>query len=553
MSHRARFWPAVVALLLVASVVGGVSWRLRTLFVEGRTMLGWVEQLRHCYNRDEGQRIRSVLRRFGPAVVPRLLEIKPSDGRLACSVAVAVLGDLAISTPEVARFLLGSLTSSEEETRASAMAALRRMGAAAVPVLSASLQGRPFRCPEDDLVLQVLVEIGEPAVPALVDLAREERREVGLAVRQSLVKLSPAARKEAAALLGATLREAGSDERSLILWSLAEMEAEADEVLPELCRCLEDPECEVRNVAVMAISTVGKKSPQAVAALVRVLDGPDTDLQCAALRGLGRLGRSTAGVIVPVTRKLLDIEPSVRAAAADALGQIGPAAGSAISWLLPLVHDYDSEVRKTAIAALGKLQAHGPQVVSALLDVLRGEDGQLTKEVYLLLPRVADSTCGPLLIESLDDGSEGVRVGALMALVHLPEVARDTLPRLRLSLRREAHGTQEQVALVMAGCGPAALPELIAALYDPDPAVRACALLGLGAVAAPAPVAIPHVLPFLRDKDDRVRELAGTAVSRLEPIPVLLQAHLAPLLHDPVPRIQFAAQLALDRSVTRSR
>jgi HEAT repeat protein len=131
-----------------------------------------------------------------------------------------------------------------------------------------------------------LIGIGEPVVPALLEL---------------LGSPDPRVRKVAANTL----------------WGLG---AKARAAAPALAAALADEDPELRVMAAMALEGIGPEAQPAVPALVRALNDRDTELRQRAAKALGAMGPAAAGA-VPALTAAARFEP-VRPAAEEAIRRI---------------------------------------------------------------------------------------------------------------------------------------------------------------------------------------------------------------------------------------
>jgi HEAT repeat protein len=235
---------------------------------------------------------------------------------------------------------------------------------------------------------QVLLALGGPAVPALLDTASELDKGVPRdrltalvvtfgegAVRGVLERL---ATNEPPARLRAAIRIAG--------------ELQHPDVVAPLAVLLEAAERSVREEAVRALVHVG--SDAAVAALAAVLGSATPGLALSALHGLATTGSARA--VEPLRRTLEQaIEARDTARAKEvirALGRLGRAeAGGALVGLLErrvrLGGGWLRELKSAAVAALGGIP--GDEAVAALAQVAQDKDAQLRRTAQTALDRRA--------------------------------------------------------------------------------------------------------------------------------------------------------------------
>ncbi len=122
-----------------------------------------------------------------------------------------------------------------------------------------------------------------------------------------------------------------------------------------------------------------------------------------------------------------------------------------------------------------------PQVLPAVLQAAQSSDGQLRILALRTLKRVGDASCVPALLDAAAEGNAEVSQAAMESLESLQDKAVDDQVAERLS---QAQGKMRIVLIELATRRrtAAAAPALWLAADDADPAVRAAALAGLGAV-----------------------------------------------------------------------
>ncbi len=224
---------------------------------------------------------------------------------------------------------------------------------------------------------EALANIGEPAVPALIE---------------ALEAKDAATRRGAAMALGKT-------------------GARAKPALPGLVRRLTDKEKLARIEAAMALSTIDAAAGAQHA--VPLLGDEDYAVRHAAATALGACGPAAKGAIPALAKALRDERLEVRRAAFEALGKIGPAAADAL--IAALGDKGDAWARKHAARALGSTGARG---VEALVGALSDKDAEVRREAAWSLGQIGRPMKGvkPALRKASRDQDYVVRAAALAAL-----------------------------------------------------------------------------------------------------------------------------------------
>ena len=141
-----------------------------------------------------------------------------------------------------------------------------------------------------------------------------------------------------------------------------------------------------------------------------------------------------------------------------------------------------------------------PRVLPAVLQAAQSDDGQLRILAFRALKRVGDASCVPALLDAAAEGGDEVAQAAMDSLESLQGKAVDDQVAARLP---KAEGQMRIVLMQLAGRRrtAAAAPALWLAADDTDPAVRAAALAGLGAVIETAE--LPKLLARLAATKDQ--------------------------------------------------
>ncbi len=169
-------------------------------------------------------------------------------------------------------------------------------------------------------LIETLVSLGKPAVPALIDALQDRE---------------PAVRNSAAIALG----KIGKD---------------ANAAVPALKKVLDDRDFQVRSSAMQALSFIDKKA--IVPFLIEELSSEQAWERYSATHALRTFGKEAVAA-VPALIKVIkeDKDGSVRSSATTALGLIGKDARTAIPTLIKSLQDKDEKVRYGAAYALGNI------------------------------------------------------------------------------------------------------------------------------------------------------------------------------------------------------
>ena len=264
-------------------------------------------------------------------------------------------------------------------------------------------------------------------------------------------------------------------------------------------------------MAAIALSALGTAPAQDddPRRLVKQLRSRDVAERLAAAEALGRLGPDAAPAAAALAATLGDDQASVARAAALALGRIGKRAQRYVKRAL-----HDSDTERLAAVALGEMGEAGVPLLPDLTRLWRKEGLEIRAAVEEGLTGLGDLAVPHLRPLVLDPGL------ATYVMQYLrdadPALARALVPELIELAPRAWFGSPEALTVLGHARDPRALPVLVEAVqqYDPaDPvfatkAERAVRALGeFGPVAKPA---LPAMLALLGDDDATPRLKAFT-------------------------------------------
>ncbi len=278
----------------------------------------------------------------------------------------------------------------------------------------------------------------------------------------------------------------------------------------------------------------------AIRGLGQIVDGPDAGAAQEALSVLldylktAKKGMVRAEVISAISKhsdKYLSIiipaasdpDPSVRAAAISALGNCSPGSPGEEK-LKEFARSSDAVTRSAAIAAMTTLRSRNiTDKYAALVSQLGTPDGDASAQAAILL-KVAGPAALPALEKAIYTSKLAPQREAAVMCVAL--ICAGTNPS-------QAHFTSLARVSKKLGEPPKAnmraLPILLYAIKDPDPATREIAAQGLGYLGAAG--AAPALARALKDPDALVRRRAASALITTPAKPV--QGALeATALHD---------------------
>ena len=197
----------------------------------------------------------------------------------------------------------------------------------------------------DDLRQQAAETLSEMGAEKLADIKPENKQELVEVLRQMGSAAVPA--------LIQLLKDQNSEVRSQATEALGKVGSATVDQVPDLIQLLKDENSEVRLNASKALREIGI---EAVPALIQLLNDDSNEVRSQANRSLREIGPATVDQAPALIQLLEDEHHYVRLNAAKALGQIGTEAKPAIPTLSQLLEDQDPYVRSQAAKALGQIE-----------------------------------------------------------------------------------------------------------------------------------------------------------------------------------------------------
>ena len=147
-----------------------------------------------------------------------------------------------------------------------------------------------------------------------------------------------------------------------------------------------NPNPQVRELAVVALAELPVPTPKRVAALAKGLRDASARVRRRAARALGDFGVQAIPAVPALAVGLKDYDTSVRRDCAGTLGRLGPAAAPAAAGLVALLTEPETRSRVVAATALKRV---GRGAVPALIDGLRYGDADFHARCAAVLAHLA--------------------------------------------------------------------------------------------------------------------------------------------------------------------
>jgi HEAT repeat protein len=357
---------------------------------------------------------------------------------------------------------------------------------------------------------ETLVDLGEPALPILLEARKESDLRAHRRAVFALVSIGPPA---VPGLVAALDRGGARVETALVRIGAP--------ALPELETALASP-TRARHTA-RVLGAMGDRARPAASALVGLLQdaGAGEEARAEAAAALGQIGPEKTATgdgpdVAGVLAVALAGPPRVRLEAARALAQMGPAPQMAIPSLALLAADMDVQSAATACEALG--QVGGPAAVPPLLSRLLKADGA-SKSAALALARLGPAArlaVAPLIACLKSDKEDGRFARAV-----LERLGSSAIRDLEAALTESAPVIRRSAAEVLGLMGPraaAAVPALVKVLEDRDPSVSIAAAQALVRIdPTKATAAVPILVRLFKGKDEKVADQAALVLAEHGP------------------------------------
>ena len=278
------------------------------------------------------------------------------------------------TNPAAVRDWADRLLANDRKVRATAEAALVKAAGRSLPLL------RRFLASEDDdllrQTLEIIRQIGAPAIPLLVELLRHEEASFRSFAADALIDLAP----------------------------------DTESIQPALRVALGDEDSMVAADAARALGALRERASPSVRALMEALSHSEPHVRIYAAEALASIGPKAGAAVQDLAKALGDPIPGVRWAAGEALAGIGPAASLAVPQLIEALKDEFLYVRICAAGALGSLGPKAETAREAL--IAAANDPALRDQADWALSRIA-----------------GIESGRPAVSPHLPQPAIPHQPR----------------------------------------------------------------------------------------------------------------------------
>lgn len=335
-------------------------------------------------------------------VALRTLAAERGASEVARSLAVRILSEQDAD----ADFFCSIYSASEGKLALETLDALSRCGAAGVACLVDALHAPTAA--DRAAVVRALVEVGEPAMPALLSTSDDPSLERRLGACASLARIVRPDSPHAAAVL--TYALACLDERSEIAQRIAQgaIESVGASAIPALVARIRDEAYPHREFVATTLAALG--SP-AFDTLVELTRDSSPDIRALAFHGFSKWNDWDEAAVEAVTRGFADPEPRVRLAALVTIRQNGD---TRVKPAIPALFDVlaaerpdERRIAETTLVSIGPAVGHRlPRLISGGTDSQKLHATRIAGQL-----RAGAESCIPAL-EALLEATDDERLAA---------------------------------------------------------------------------------------------------------------------------------------------
>ncbi|WHZ13506.1 MAG: hypothetical protein OJF52_000338 [Nitrospira sp.] len=300
---------------------------------------------------------------------------------------------------------------------------------------------------------------GARAVPALIELLKDDDPSTRIIAAEQLGQVGPAAKAAVPVLLTQATQDGNQHANTTAAAALKSIDlTAARQVMAHFTPRLQDPDVQQRRTAGAVLANLGPVAKPTVPALLALSHDPDDLVRRNGLTALANIGLPSAPIAAALLNGLRDSSALVRHTAVAQFAFTVPLSQDAVTALTPLLDDQNKTIASLARSALDRPRSDD----AAHLRSLGLMAGQPTARDYALHQLAqsgpAASTALPAVMALLQDDQPFIRYLAVEALGAMGPAAKEALPALRQQLE------------------------------DPDPVVRTTVAEALAAIEASAAI-----------------------------------------------------------------
>jgi HEAT repeat protein len=423
---------------------------------------------------------------FGPDAVDAtsaLTRILNSGDRWVRLNAASALGEIGPGARDAIPHLIKALNDTGKWLPPKAASALSKMGSLAEEAIPTLIETCEVTWSQYSIHGEnIFVQIGPAAIPFLMEMLGDEYYQRRASAADTLAEFGP----EVAPGLVGKLREQNPYARDGAALALRRLGPKAKDVVPDLISLLSDENVELRGEIAKILGEIGHDAEEAVPLLLQMLhteEGKVLSHAKIALKKIGFIEKAHADGIV---KALLSENISVR------------------NWVLDTISTEDRKPHWLA-----------PELVKALEG--RGEDIPLDAVKVLVIMSPDPKVAAPYLTGMLDEWLPQTKNYVIPTLRQLGFDSEEAFAALIAVLSREDTNTQTHVWKNLGEIGAVAVPSLIQALKEENPAVRMNAIRALRYIGPDAVEAVSPLIEALDEDDYEMRLHAAIALGNIGP------------------------------------
>ena len=497
---------------------------------------------------------------IGPPAESTLLELLQHPNLIIQLRAAHALTNLPdqCQNPDIMRLCLDTLNQSDQNLQSKAINILRSMGMYAQPAVPDLLRAYVQNPELFWDIRYILREIGEPAVPLLLQAVRADRSPKPLPALMALVDLDP--NLVAPEFLPDLIETIGyRDPKTLKKTPEAFAKLSPRDRL-ELYGYEGDP---LRLQAIAILTSLGPHAQPAIPGLIQVLEPNDFIYYEQVFRALWAINPSDPCVISFFSDTLhhqndafssialhsfsyqiwseyyppecasiliqafIDGDLEFRIHSLDALSRIGPSAQKLVPYLIEMLPVSDKINQFFICQALFDIDPEGTlgDVMTVLMDFLHREDVDSAAMLYLSQMKSWAQDAVPDLKAFLDEEEISIRLDAANALAkidpqHSSDLITDTLLQIIKNKRADIRNRRQSIWTLQLNdlLNPSMIPVIIDILEEDNDYLRESTVNFLSCFPAESHVILPHLKRILKnDEDSSVRIATAGAILKLDP------------------------------------
>ena len=286
----------------------------------------------------------------------------------------------------------------------------------------------------------------------------------------------------------------------------------------QLMMAAKSTDATLRWHAVSALGDIGADPKSCVQCLIGALSDSDEQVKVSAEHSLRKIGKAAVPALV---EGLTD--ESLHSLITSIIAEIGPDAAAAVPALTGMLGSKDADVRREAILTLAAIGPAANSVAPELIKMLGDKQSPNRPAAAFALGKMMAKSAVPALKDGMNDVDNPVlRLACVWALLQIDPTNEDyatiALPQLITALDNDNPAIRREAARTLARFGArakSAVPALQQHLSDPNAPVRREALIALAEIGPDSQIAVTDILRILNDGNPALSPIACYALGRI--------------------------------------